>query len=206
MAAGNRPTPDGGQAQQVVNQISHVLCAALQAHQPLSCRGADFFAMFIHQNVGEARHMAQGCAQIVRHGVAERLQFAIHHLQLRGALQHTLLQRGVQPQYLLFGPLARGDIGNDSAPRHGPVRFPPRDRLGDHPKLAFRRIEDAKLIPANTKGLGGFRHCPHHAFPVVRVDTVNNLRGIFHHVRWIEIIDIFQAGARKRHPARPVGP
>ena len=62
------------------------------------------------QQFHEAHDMAQWRSQIMGYGVAERLQFLVGGLQLRGALNDALLQFGVQVADLLLRRLLVADV------------------------------------------------------------------------------------------------
>ena len=74
-------------------------------------------AVLLNNDARKAIHGTQGCAQIVRNGVGERVQFAIGLQQLGGAFIDALLQTCIQSPDLLFGSLefahiAKGDNGS----------------------------------------------------------------------------------------------
>ncbi len=89
------------QFQQIVHHHTHVHRALLDALEVLARRGGELASQLFLEHLREAVHVAQRRAQVVGHGVRERLELPVRGRQLAGALGHTALQVLVQTADLL---------------------------------------------------------------------------------------------------------
>ena len=80
------------------------------------------------QNLHKSFHVPQRRAKIVRHRIAERLQFLIGSLEFARSFRHALLKIGVQPPDFRFGQFALRDVMQNHLRRAFPFKCQRRRR------------------------------------------------------------------------------
>ena len=101
---------DARQVEQVVDDVAHAQAGAADALQVLQRLAVFATGAALRHQAGEAVDAAQRPAQVVRDGIAERLQVLDHRRELGRAPGDALFQDLVQTLALLLGAALLGDV------------------------------------------------------------------------------------------------
>src|SRR2546422_4622129 len=132
------------EVEQVLDQLPHALRGRPDSRQVALCLLRHILREVLQERLAEAVDGTQRRAQVVRHGVAERLELSVRILELRGSLLHALFQLRVQPEDFLLGAVMLGDLAAKDLVRRLQVAGRALD-FGEHRVEALREHADLVL-------------------------------------------------------------
>src|SRR5437773_1971898 len=132
------------EVEQVLDQLPHALRGGPDSRQVALCLLRHILREVLQERLAEAVDGTQRRAQVVGHGVAERLELSVRIFQLRGSLLHASFQLCVQPEDFLLGAIMLGDLAAKDFVRRLQVAGRALD-FGEHRVEALREHADLVL-------------------------------------------------------------